>query len=89
MSLTHANSRQWNIILLHSIIIPPSSHYFYMWRTYSGVSDFVSSVLLLYYILWLRLVNQKLIKVIESFSFKRRMLHDTGMIHSRYIHDAF
>ena len=26
--------------------------------------------------------------VIESFSFKLRMLHDTGMIHSRYIHDA-
>ena len=26
---------------------------------------------------------------IESFSFKLRMLHDTGMIHSRYIHDAF
>ena len=26
---------------------------------------------------------------LESFSFKLRMLHDTGMIHSRYIRDAF
>ena len=26
---------------------------------------------------------------VESFSFKLRMLHDTGMIHSRYIHDTF
>ena len=28
-------------------------------------------------------------EALESFSFKLRMLHDTGMIHSRYIHDAF
>ena len=27
--------------------------------------------------------------LIESFLFKLRMLHDTGMIHSRYIHNAF
>ena len=26
--------------------------------------------------------------MVESFSFKLRMLHDTGMIHSRYISDA-
>ena len=26
---------------------------------------------------------------IESFSLELRMLHDTGMIHSLYIHDAF
>ena len=25
----------------------------------------------------------------ESFSFKLRMLHDTGVIHSQYIHDPF
>ena len=27
--------------------------------------------------------------VLESFSFKLRMLHDKAMIHSQYIHDAF
>ena len=26
---------------------------------------------------------------VESISFKLRMLHDTGMIHSQYIHNAF
>ena len=29
------------------------------------------------------------LNIIESSSFKPRILHDTGMIHSRYIRDAF
>ena len=32
---------------------------------------------------------KSLVMLLESFSFKRRMLHNTGMIGSRYIHDAF
>ena len=37
----------------------------------------------------IRMYHFNIGRAIESFSFKLRMLHDAGMIHSQYIHDAF